>query len=130
MPFDFAPPSTARHHRGRRSYDAGLMAEDSVARDYDRRGARVTDRRWRGEGGEIDLVIEEPGGVVFVEVKQSSTFDRAAQAITPRQVARIMGAASEYIGTLPTGQLTPMRFDLALVNAQGDVQILENAFGF
>ncbi|MBS8226102.1 YraN family protein [Vannielia litorea] len=126
MPFDFAP-SPARRARGRRSYHAGLMAEDSVARDYEACGGRVTERRWRGEGGEIDLVVESPDTVVFVEVKQSRTFDMAAEAVTPQQVARIMAAASEYVGRYPTALSTPMRFDLALVNAQGEVRILEGA---
>ena len=104
------------------------MAEDSVARDYTARGLKVAERRWRGAGGEIDIVVEAPDNVVFVEVKQSRSFDSAAEAITPRQVSRIMAAASEYVGRYPTGQSTPMRFDLALVNGRGELHILEGAF--
>lgn len=126
MPFDFAP-APARRRRGRRNYDAGLMAEESVARTYEAMGLRLADRRWRGAGGEIDLVLEAPDTVVFVEVKQSRSFDSAAEAITPRQVARILAAASEYVGRYPTALSTPMRFDLALVNAQGEVRVLEGA---
>ncbi|QDC08300.1 hypothetical protein FHY55_03155 [Oceanicola sp. D3] len=126
MPFDLAP-NPARRQRGRRNYHAGAMAEESVARVYSDGGSVVAEKRWRGEGGEIDLVVEEPDTVVFVEVKQSRTFDQAAEAITPRQVARIMAAASEYVGRYPTALSTPMRFDLALVNGHGEVRILEGA---
>ncbi|MBY6049099.1 YraN family protein [Vannielia litorea] len=126
MPFDLAP-SPARRQRGRRNYDAGRMAEDSVALHYEAQGVRIAERRWRGEGGEIDIVAEAPDTVVFVEVKQSRTFDSAAEAITPQQVSRIMAAASEYVGRYPTALSTPMRFDLALVNARGELRILEGA---
>ncbi len=126
MPFDFTP-SPARRARGRRNYHAGIMAEESVARHYAALGLNVADRRWRGEGGEVDLVIEAPDTVIFVEVKQSTSFDSAAEAITPQQVCRIMEAASEYVGRYPSALSTPMRFDLALVNAQGQVRILEGA---
>jgi len=129
MPFDLAP-SSSRRRRGRRNYDSGQMAEESAARNYAARGGLVAERRWRGEGGEIDIVVETAEEVVFVEVKQSSSFDRAAEAITPRQVSRIMAAAAEYVGRFATGMSTPMRFDLALVNGRGEVRILENAFGF
>ncbi|SIO16000.1 YraN family protein [Vannielia litorea] len=127
MPLDFSATSS-RRHRGRRNYDAGRMAEESVANAYEARGARVAERRWRGEGGEVDIVAELPDTLVFIEVKQSSTFDRAAEAITPRQVTRIRNAAAEYVGRYPTALSTPVRFDLALVNGRGEVQILENAF--
>ncbi|MCO6384562.1 YraN family protein [Oceanicola sp. 502str15] len=127
MPFDLAP-SSHRRHRGLRNYHAGRMAEDTVALGYEARGGTIAERRWRGEGGEIDLIVETPDTVVFVEVKQSSTFDRAAESISPRQVARIMAAASEYVGRYPAALSTPMRFDLALVNGRGEHRILENAF--
>jgi putative endonuclease len=52
----------------------------------------------------------------------------AAERLGPRQMARIYGAASEFIGGEPAGQLTPVRFDVALVDGRGQIEILENAF--
>jgi putative endonuclease len=49
--------------------------------------------------------------------------------LEPRQMKRIYCAASEFLGTLPIGQDTDCRFDVALVDGSGDVRILENAFG-
>ena len=86
-------------------------------------------RRWRGQGGEIDLIVRDGAGLIFVEVKKSRCFARAAERLTPRQSARIQAAAEEFLGTQPRGSLTPVRFDLALMNAHGEIQILENAFG-
>ena len=119
----------ARHHRGARAHYAGGAAEDIVARHYETRGYRVAERRWRGAGGEIDLILQGPDGLVFVEVKHSRTSAAAALRITPRQVERIYASAGQYLETQPQGQLTPVRFDAALVNATGAVEVIENAFG-
>ncbi len=111
------------------SYHAGLAAEDIVARDYARRGFQLCERRWRGPGGEIDLIFQKAGALVFVEVKKSRDFARAAARISARQIERIYASASGYLARMPTGQDTDSRFDAAFVNRSGAVQILENAFG-
>ena len=112
---------------GQRSYLKGLAAEDAVARNYESRGATVLARRWRGAGGEIDLILRLGADAVFVEVKASATTDAAAQALSDRQIGRLFATAEEFLGTLPTGQLTQTRFDVALVDSAGNVTILENA---
>lgn len=110
------------------SYQAGFAAEDIVARDYMRRGQSLAGRRWRGKGGEIDLIMRDAGQVIFVEVKKSRDFDRAAQRLSRRQMDRLCNAAMEFVAGEAKGQLTDMRFDLAMVNSVGAVQIIENAF--
>lgn len=121
--------SGERSLRGARNYHAGKAAEDSVARRYMAQGASVTDTRWRGRGGEIDLVVRDGEDVVFVEVKRARDFARAAASLGQRQIRRLCDAAAEYVGNLPTGLMTPMRFDLALVDAEGRVRVIANAFG-
>ena len=91
-------------------------------------GYTVAERRWRGPGGEIDLILRGPEELVFVEVKHSSR-GAAALRITPRQVERIYASAGQYLENEPQGQLTPVRFDAALVDGSGAVEIIENAFG-
>jgi len=113
---------------GSTSYHAGLAAEDQVADFYRRSGCDVTHRRWRGQGGEIDLVARDGDNVVFVEVKKSRDFARAAESLSLRQMKRIWAAASEFLAGEPRGQLTPSRFDVALVDAQGRIDVIENAF--
>lgn len=110
------------------NYHAGLASEDIVARNYAARGSTVAQRRWRGSAGEVDLIVREGDCLVFVEVKNSRTFARAAQSLTRRQMDRIYGTASEFIAGEPDGQRSDVRFDLALVDGQGAVQIIENAF--
>lgn len=113
---------------GAKSYHAGLAAESIVVQHYERSGQAICARRWRGTSGEIDLIARDGSEVIFIEVKQSKTHARAAEHLTPRQMARIYGAASEFIGTEPAGQRTAVRFDVALVDGMGRVEILENAF--
>ena len=63
------------------------------------------------------MIAHDGDGLVFVEVKRSSDFDRA------------YASAEEYLGQMPNGSLTDVRFDVALVNSLGEVRIIENAFG-
>lgn len=112
---------------GSRNFHAGQSAEAQVARQYERTGHRILARRWRGPLGEIDLVTERDGEIVFVEVKSSSSQARAASALTKRQIDRLLRSGEHYVGSLPRGALTPMRFDVALVDRHGQVEILQNA---
>ena len=117
-----------RRDRGRRAYCTGDSAERHVAREYERRGFAVAARRWRGQGGEIDLIARKGADVVFVEVKSARDFATAAARLGARQMERLYIAASEFLEGEPDGQLTGARFDVALVDRQGGLEIVENAF--
>lgn len=136
MPFDFPssqPPAKRRsavggaRARGEVSEATGRAAEAQVTRLFEARGARLTAARWRGRAGEIDLVFQQGDEVVFVEVKASRSHEAAARHLQPRQLNRLRRAMEEYLGTCPAGSLTPMRFDLALVDGTGAIEIVENA---
>ncbi|HEX9859240.1 MAG TPA: YraN family protein [Paracoccaceae bacterium] len=110
------------------SYHAGLAAEAAVARHYASSGRVIAASRWRGSAGEIDLIARDGGTVIFIEVKQSSTHALAAEHLTARQMERIYASASEFLAGEPQGQNTDSRFDVALVDGVGRIEILENAF--
>lgn len=112
---------------GKVSYLAGLAAEEAVARHYTQAGHEVLASRWRGAGGEIDLIIRCGDDTVFVEVKKSDTHDHAALALGERQITRLFDAAGEFMGTLPDGMNSSVRFDVALVDGSGKIRIIENA---
>ncbi|MEP3297741.1 MAG: YraN family protein [Pseudoruegeria sp.] len=109
------------------NFHAGLAAEHIVERHYIDAGVRLRARRWRGKGGEIDLILEDETGLIFVEVKKSHSFAHAAQRISSNQAARILATAEEFMGSEPKGLNTPARVDVALVNGIGQVQVIENA---
>lgn len=125
-----APPDLLRRqNRGRRAYLSGQAAEAAVIRTYARLGTALLQKRWRGQSGEIDVILRAPETYVFCEVKTAATFDLALQRLHQGQMRRIYAAASEYLGLTPEGQLAPVRFDLAVVDGTGAVRILKNAFG-
>lgn len=113
---------------GTTSYHGGLAAESIVALDYTRRGRSIAARRWRGRAGEVDLIVRDGAAIVFVEVKKSRSFAAAATRLGQRQMERLCLAAQEFLEGEPRGQLTDMRFDVALVDGTGRVRIIENAF--
>jgi putative endonuclease len=112
---------------GALSHHSGLAAEDAAARAYLAEGGQVRAARWRCPEGEIDLVVELPDEIVFVEVKARKA--GAAAAVTPRQWARIGAAASRYLAERTDGT-RPCRFDLALVDRFGRLERIENACSF
>jgi putative endonuclease len=114
-------------HRGQMNHQAGLAAEAQVADHFLRAGLPVRERRWRGPGGEIDLICGDAAGLVFVEVKKGRDHAGALARVTPRQLDRIRASAEAYAARMPRGSLTDMRIDLALVDATGRIEIIENA---
>ena len=118
-----------RSRRGALAWHSGNAAEEATARYYESRGARIAARRWRGRAGEIDLILREGARVVFVEVKKADTHAAAVDRLGLRQQNRICAAASEFIGGEPMGQNTEVRFDVALMDASGRIEIIPNAFG-
>lgn len=117
-----------RDLRGALAYQSGKAAEDSVARLYAGSGRVIAARRWRGRSGEIDLIAREGERVIFIEVKSARTHAQAAERLGPRQQGRIYGAAAEFLDREPKGSLTEARFDVALVDGTGRIEVLENAF--
>lgn len=130
MPFDFvsSPARRTRKTRGLTNYLAGHAAEAAVARLYEDRGIAICARNWRGITGEIDLIGRDGDVLVFIEVKQSRTHDLAASHISDAQIRRIFATVDEFVATEPRGLLTDVRIDLALVDGQGRIDVVENAF--
>lgn len=133
MPFDMpldAPIRDRRSARGLAAHASGLAGEEAVVRHYGARGHGLVARRWRGSGGEIDLVVRDGDGLIFVEVKQARRHGWAAERVSAAQVQRLFATGTEFCDTQPGGQWTEVRYDLALVDALGRVEVIENAFAW
>jgi putative endonuclease len=110
------------------SYHAGQSAESGVAQFYQKSGGQIVARRWRGSAGEIDVIARDGDCLIFIEVKKSRSHAAAAERLSQRQIQRIYQTAAEYLGNEPAGQDTESRFDVALVDSVGRIEILQNAF--
>jgi len=64
---------------------------------YQRVGAQILAKRWRGAGGEIDLIVQLGDTIIFAEVKAAQTHDIAAERISTRQAQRICASAQTYL---------------------------------
>ncbi len=110
----------------------GAHGEDRAADWYRRAGFLVLDRNWRCPEGEIDLVLERDGLVVFCEVKArtSARYGSPWEAVDGRRQARLRRAASRWLAERSRrgeGGGGPVRFDVAAVRGTR-VEVLEGAF--
>ena len=90
-------------------------------------GLVLVERNWRCRHGEIDLIAEERGTLVFAEVRMRSgaRFGGAGESVTAAKRARLVAAARLYLTRRPE---TPCRFDVFLVDSR-HIQWIRDAFG-
>jgi putative endonuclease len=113
----------------------GRRAEDLAAAELERAGLSIVARNWRRPEGELDIVADDGGTCVFVEVR-SRTGDElghALESITAPKRAQVIRAARLYLMEVPT-TATGFRFDVVAVTfdpAGADAPVIEhlvNAF--
>lgn len=111
----------------------GIIGEEIAVRELTARGYAVLARRYRTRHGELDIVCEHEGTIVFVEVRAraSAEFGCAAESITDAKKRKVSAMAVDY---LARHQIVnrPCRFDVVAVdNAMGaspEVTVYPNAF--
>ena len=111
----------------------GMRGEDAAAAYLRSKGVVIRARNFRTRLGEIDIVGEYDGVVLFVEVKTRSGTrrGRAGEAVDFRKQRRIIAAAQCY---LQKNNLLccPCRFDVVEVYPRGDgtfvINDVEGAF--
>lgn len=106
----------------RASEGRGRHAESQASAALAAEGFSEVARRVRTGVGEIDLVVERDGLLVFVEVKARATLGEAAVALGPRQQARLMAAGEAWMAANPGHGAKGVRFDLLLVDQAGRVR--------
>lgn len=106
----------------------GRWGEDLAAAHYRRLGYVVLDRNWRSSTGEIDLVVERDGTIVFSEVKARRTdhYGPAASAVGPDKQRRIRTLAIEWLDAHRRPR-RGIRFDVVAITGVR-VELIEAAF--
>ncbi|MGQ0665723.1 MAG: YraN family protein [Nitrospiraceae bacterium] len=112
----------------------GQASEQLAERFLRAKGYRILARNLRTSLGELDLVAEDAGVLVFVEVKARATasFGGAVLAVDRRKQAKLVRLASQYLAQRHLAD-KPCRFDVVLVQGrsleEGRIEHLQDAFG-
>ena len=127
----FAPAGDVSITHTRQSL--GILGESLARDELVRRGYAILATRYRSRFGEIDIVSERDGTVVFVEVKARRTAQRgsAAESISFWKRRRIAAMALDYLAW--TGRADRRcRFDVIAIDGIGtdriQLRVFENAF--
>lgn len=107
----------------------GAEAENRAARYLEEHGLRILERNFCSRKGEIDLIGNHEGYLVFVEVKYRSTDRKGAPeaAVGTAKQRRICGTADYYRFLHGLGEFTPVRYDVVAVKGQ-EIIWYKNAF--
>ena len=96
----------------------GKQAEDRALAYLQRQGLRLIVRNYRCRIGEIDLIMQDEGVLVFVEVRQRSSarYGGAAASVGPVKQQRLWRTAEHYLMRYP--DQPACRFDLVAIDGE------------
>jgi putative endonuclease len=110
----------------------GIEGESLACEELERLGYAIIERRYRSRFGEIDIVANDVGTVVFVEVKTKTdvSFSDPVEAVTKQKQRRLVSMAEEYAAYHRLHD-TPCRFDVVAIDASTvpvRIEIYKDAF--
>lgn len=113
-----SPPAQTKQQRGR-------QGEDDALAYLLRQGLVLLARNYLCKGGELDLIMRDGAGIVFVEVRLRSgtAYGGALASITPAKQRRMVVAAKTWL--LGQKRLPACRFDALCIDG-GHISWLKN----
>lgn len=105
--------------------DLGDFGERVAVAHLQAKGYRIRERNFRIREGEVDIIAERAGTLVFVEVRtrRGEALGSAAESVTASKAARIVAAAQAYVQAnedCPGDQ----RIDVIALSLAGDGRVL------
>ncbi|HPP06053.1 MAG TPA: YraN family protein [Syntrophorhabdaceae bacterium] len=106
----------------------GKEGEDRATMILKERGYRIIERNYRNPFGEIDIIAEEGGYLVFIEVKKrnTKTFGDPLYAINEEKKRHIIMSAQYYLKSHKLNN-KKARFDVVGIT-KDHIKIIKNAF--
>lgn len=106
----------------------GKAGEEHALLFLQKNGYTMREHNWRSPLGEIDLIVEKDGFIVFVEVKTRlrSDFGAAAEAVIRKKQKKIARTAAAYIKKHSLYNRN-FRYDVLSIMPEG-IEHIENAF--
>ena len=107
----------------------GADRERLAAEYLAQRGMKITEKNYRNQNGEIDLIGYHGGYLVFVEVKYRRDAKKgfAAEAVDMRKQRRICKVADYYRYSHRIGEGTKVRYDVVAIQGE-EIDWIQNAF--
>jgi len=103
------------------SQSLGIWGERRAYEFLEQKGMILIERNFRVREGEIDLVMEDAGNLVFVEVKTRSSlqFGAPEDSIHKRKLDRLFKAAHAYLEGLENSE-QDWRIDIVAIECTSD----------
>jgi putative endonuclease len=96
----------------------GDFGEQAAAAHLTKQGYEVLARKWRGPGGELDLVMRDGMALVFVEVRtrRGGVPGLAEESVGRAKQARLIALAYAYLDAAAIPDETPWRIDVVALD--------------
>jgi putative endonuclease len=118
--------------------ELGARGEAIAASFLQNAGYRIIEQNYRIRLGEIDIIAEEGGHLVFIEVKTrtDNLYGSPFESVTRQKQQQISKVALEYMSRQECHD-RPARFDVIAIRFRGenkksgripDIEIIRNAF--
>ncbi|MBF2758812.1 MAG: YraN family protein [Ectothiorhodospiraceae bacterium AqS1] len=113
----------------------GQKTEAFAERWLAKRGLVLLARNYRCRLGEIDLIMRDAEGLVFVEVRRRSNefFGGGVESVDRHKQTRLAATAEHYLANHEVGADIPCRFDILAIDGPGHearVEWVKDAFEF
>lgn len=122
--------SSTQPLREDRRRQTGQQGEAAACSFLERAGYSIVERNWRCRTGELDIIAECDGMLVFVEVRtrrSGGRFGTAAESVDRRKQQQVAATALVYLRMRHLSEIS-MRFDVIAITLgrDGDIQELKH----
>jgi putative endonuclease len=107
----------------------GKKGEDIAVRLFEEAGFRILARNFRSKAGEIDIIADDHGTLVFAEVKSWSAYgmENLEYSVNIKKQKKIIQTANIFLESHREYSNNQVRFDIVFIGS-GFVRHLASAF--
>lgn len=104
----------------------GSKGEDIAAKFLKDKGYKILSKNFKTSIGEIDIIAEDKGALVFVEVKtrNNTSYGHPFEAVNYRKKEKLKKVALCYLKNCK--KVMPARFDVLSIEMDGDKAKIEH----
>jgi putative endonuclease len=111
----------------------GQRGESFAAAALEQAGYQILTRNWRCDLGELDIIAQHEGEIVFVEVRAKfDGIDSALESITPAKQNKLIRLAERYLDENGSADVS-FRFDVVAIELtmrEPVIEIIRDAIGW